>query len=155
MAVKNETYNHPDLYDTEPGSLSEGEISGALLGSAFLIFLVLPVTTSYVLVYCKRLHAAWKSRSRRAGRAQTYPASDDGSLEDALARGELGCSEDDATEMTTAAEEPLPEAELTRSEPPPSYASILAEDISTSSGDSVPVDLSPPAYTHALGMEKV
>lgn len=143
MASKNQSYSLSDTYGTEPGTLNEGEIAGVLVGTVFLVFMLLPILLSYGIVYCRQFHIAWKNKRRRREQERR--------LEDALARGDLlGCDGHGAVEMSTiSTEEPLPDAELTCSEPPPSYVSVVVN------GDSSGELVSPPAYAFALNMEKV
>ncbi len=146
----NQSYTHS--YVAEQGerlaphsnTLDEGEIAGVLIGCVFLVFLVLPIAVSYLLVYCKRLHVAWKNN-----REQCYSGEvNSGNVID-LGDQIQNC-QDDRTEITAIDEEQLlPNAELSQSaEPPPSYRVVMNGDLGNDS-------LSPPEYNSALSMETV
>jgi hypothetical protein len=146
----NQSYTHS--YVAEQGerlaphsnTLDEGEIAGVLIGCVFLVFLVLPIAVSYLLVYCKRLHVAWKNN-----REQCYSGEvNSGNVID-LGDQIQNC-QDDRTEITAIDEEQLlPNAELSLSaEPPPSYRVVMNGDLGND-------PLSPPEYNSALSMETV
>lgn len=144
MQLLNHSFNPSEDVLSESSSqstLNEGEIAGVLIGCVFLVFLVLPITLSYILVYCKRLHAALKSR-----RAVQREYSDRTSFENVgVEPGDHLQHQDGQTVIVQ--EEHLPNAELTRSEPPPSYIAAVIGD----QGDP----LLPPTYNSALEMQKV
>ena len=133
-------YSNNTLHVTEsigksppPSStLNEGDIAGLLIGCVFLAFLVVPVALSYILVYCYRFHVFWKSRQEQC---------DSSGLEDVVE-----C--DLNTVQGVTQEEPLPNAELTQSQAPPSYTMAVNEELSQDT-------LMPPDYNCALNMEKV
>ena len=147
MKTWNRSYN--PLLNTEsderlsppPRGLEEGEIGGLLIGSAFLLFLVLPVLLSYLLVYCKRLQVSWKNRREQECRNRSQNS------DDVIESGNHGLVDQDET-TSVLEEHHLPNAELTHSEPPPSYSSVVNRD---SNNDK----LLPPEYDCALKMEKV
>lgn len=128
------------VHNTEPDgelssyALNEGEIAGLLIGSVFLLFLVLPVTLAYMLACCKRFHMYWKSRNCRDS-VQHFGDSIDPNYDQGAINGNSA--------------DLFPNAELMQSESPPSYTTVV--NTSNSSGDA----LFPPEYDSALTMEKV
>ena len=127
------------LHTTEPDgefpsyAWNEGEIAGLLIGSVFLVFIVLPVTLSYMLVYCKRFHIYWKNRNRRDS-VQHFEDSIDPNYDQEV----INSNSDDF----------FPDAELMQSESPPSYTTAVNNN---SSEDTIFL----PEYDSALTMEKV
>ena len=148
----NQSRNHSYVADHGEGlsphssTLDEGEIAGVLIGSVFVVFLVLPIAISYLLVYCKRLHVLWKNN-----REHCY--SGGVGSENAIELGEQiqNCQDDQTEIMAVDEQQLLPNAELSQSaEPPPSYRVVMNGDFNLGSDC-----LSPPEYNSALSMEKV
>ena len=143
----NQSYNHSVEHGEilpQSNTLDEGEIAGVLIGCVFVVFLVLPVAVSYLMVYCKRLHVAWKN-TREHGYGAGVGS------ENAIDLGDqIQNCQDDQTEITAVDEEQLlPHAELSQSaEPPPSYRVVMNGNVGS---DPPP----PPEYNSALSMEKV
>ena len=147
----NQSYNHSNVAEygerLSPHSnatLDEGEIAGVLIGCVFLVFLVLPIAISYLLVYCKRLHVAWKNNREHCHGGGV-------GSENIIDLGDqIHNCQDNQTEITAIDEEQLlPNAELSQSaEPPPSYRVVMNGDLGNDS-------LSPPEYNSALSMEKI
>lgn len=144
----NQSYNQTEYRESlspHPNTLDEGEIAGVLIGCVFVVFLVLPIAISYLLVYCKRLHIAWKNN-----REHCYSGGLGSENNIELGDRTENC-QDDQTEITAVDEEKLilPNAELSLSaEPPPSYRFVMSRDLGSDS-------LSPPEYNSALSMERV
>lgn len=136
--------DHGERLSPYSNTLDEGEIAGVLIGCVFVVFLVLPIAISYLLVYCKRLHAVWKNNRERC-------YSGGAGSENAIEFGDqIQNCQDDRTEITAVDEEQLlSNAELSQSaEPPPSYRVVMNGDLGSDS-------LFPPEYNSALSMEKV
>ena len=143
----NQSYNHSDKaserFSPHSTILDEGEIAGVLIGCVFVVFLVLPVALSYILVYCKRLHVHWKNTREHCYGGRT------GSENAIELGGHIQTYQDDQTEtMIVDQEQLLPNAELSQSEPPPSYTVVMNSDL----GSDAPF---PPEYNSAISMEKV
>lgn len=128
-------------------SLNEGEIAGILIGTVFMIFLVIPVVASYILVCFKRLHGRWKNR--RAGSQHDHTEIWEDFTD---SEGDGDSTHHVQLEMKVTVPEEhlrLPRAELTHSEPPPSYRLVTAGECKTAD------PLVPPTYETALDMDKV